>query len=363
MTSDRPPGPLRRGWTTGACATAATQAAFEALVTGRFPDPVTVDLPRGQRPSFALDLAETGAGFARAGVVKDAGDDPDVTHGMTIVATVRPAAAGRGVRFLAGAGVGTVSLPGLPVAVGEPAINPVPRRLMTEAVDRLAARDGAAADIDIEISAPGGEDVARQTWNPRLGIVGGISILGTTGVVVPYSCSAWIHSIHRGVDLARAVGHPHVAGCTGSTSEQAVQTRFGLPDTAMLDMGDFAGGMLRYIRRHPVPRLTIGGGLAKLSKLAVGHLDLHSGRSRVDFAWLADLLAGIGATPELTDRARRAPTALAVAGLAADADLPLAEAVADQARQVALEVLAGSGTELGVVVVDRDGVISAEAGT
>ncbi|MHB1535755.1 MAG: cobalt-precorrin-5B (C(1))-methyltransferase, partial [Acidimicrobiales bacterium] len=295
LDDGRPVGPLRRGWSTGACATAATQAAFEALVTGSFPDPVAIELPRGECPVFALALAECGSGFARAGVVKDAGDDPDVTHGLTIVSTVRPLPPGSGVRFRAGPGVGTVTLPGLPLPPGEPAINPVPRRLMREAVSSVALRTGTSADAEVELSVPGGEQVALRTWNPRLGIVGGLSILGTTGVVIPYSCSAWIHSIHRGVDVARAVGHRHVAGCTGTTSERAVQERFGLPDTAMLDMGDFAGGMLRYVRRHPLPRLTIGGGFAKLSKLAAGHEDLHSGRSQVDLAWLAEQAAMLGA--------------------------------------------------------------------
>ncbi|NEE50083.1 cobalt-precorrin-5B (C(1))-methyltransferase, partial [Streptomyces sp. SID8455] len=118
------------------------------------------------------------------------------------------------------------------------------------------------------------EEIARSTWNGRLGILGGLSILGTTGVVVPYSCSAWIDSIRRGVDVARAAGLTHVAGCTGSTSEKTVAAEYGLPDMALLDMGDFAGAVLKYVRRHPVARLTICGGFAKLSKLAAGHLDL-----------------------------------------------------------------------------------------
>ena len=137
------------------------------------------------------------------------------------------------------------------------------------------------------------EDVVGEF--PRLGILGGLSILGTTGVVIPYSCSAWIHSIHRGIDVARANGLMHVAGCTGSTSEKAVQALFDLPDFVMLDMGDFAGGLFKYLRRHPLPRLTIGGGFAKISKLAAGHLDLHSGRSQVDLDRLADLLTELGA--------------------------------------------------------------------
>ena len=198
--------PLRRGWTTGTCAAAAAKAAFGALVTGEFVDPVEVTLPRGQTPAFALALARTQPGSATAGVVKDAGDDPDVTHGALILATARAGAPGSGVTFRAGEGVGTVTRPGLAIAPGEPAINPVPRQMIRDAVAQVAARVGCAADAEIEIAIPGGEALAQKTLNPRLGIVGGLSILGTTGIVVPYSCSAWIHSIYRGVDVARAAG-------------------------------------------------------------------------------------------------------------------------------------------------------------
>jgi cobalt-precorrin-5B (C1)-methyltransferase len=357
--SRRPPGPLRRGWTTGACATAATAAALEGLLGGTFPDPVRIRLPRGQEPAFALALARLDATGATAtvGVVKDAGDDPDVTHGVLVTSTVRRAPAGSGTVFRAGEGVGTVTLPGLPLAVGEPAINPVPRRMMREAVAAVTARHGVPPDVEVEIAVPGGAEIAHDTWNPRLGIVGGLSILGTTGIVVPYSCSAWIHSIHRGIDLARAAGHRHVAGCTGSTSEQAVQHRHHLPDTALLDMGDFAGGLLRYLRRHPVPRLTVGGGFAKLSKLAAGHLDLHSGRSQVDRDGLADLVAALGGGRDLVDACRRANTALDVLQRATAAGVPVADAVAAAARGTALDVLDGAAVTVDVVVVDRGGAV------
>jgi cobalt-precorrin-5B (C1)-methyltransferase len=358
--------PLRRGWTTGACATAATKAALEALLgaSGEFPDPVRIRLPRGQEPAFALACEELdrSAGVASAGIVKDAGDDPDVTHGVLVVSTVRRGEPGSGTAFRAGPGVGTVTLPGLPLAVGEPAINPVPRRMMREVVTEVAGRHGVAADVEVTISIPAGEEIARRTWNPRLGIVGGLSILGTTGVVIPYSCSAWIHSIHRGIDLARANGHDHVAGCTGSTSERTVQQLLSLPDTAMLDMGDFAGGTLKYLRRRPVPRLTIGGGFAKLSKLAVGHLDLHSGRSQVDLDWLASLVARLGAGAELVAAVRSANTALEVLDRCREAGVPVGDAVADGARRTALEVLDGAPVAVGVVAVDRAGTVVGTSG-
>src|SRR6266446_2392804 len=210
--------PLRRGWTTGACAAAAARAAFAALLTGDFPDPVAIRLPRGETPSFPLELAEHHDGAARAGIVKDAGDDPDVTHGALIVAELAWAAPGSGILFRAGEGVGTVTRPGLALAVGEPAINPAPRTMIRETLADLAEANGAPPpDLTVTIAIPGGERLAEKTMNRRLGIVGGLSVLGTTGIVVPYSCSSWIHSIHRGIDVARAAGLDHIAAATGTT--------------------------------------------------------------------------------------------------------------------------------------------------
>jgi cobalt-precorrin-5B (C1)-methyltransferase len=352
--------PLRRGWTTGACATAAAKAAYQALLTGVFPDPVEIVLPKGERPSFALALEEHGDGFARAGIVKDAGDDPDVTHGALVMARVRMAAPGSGVTFRAGEGVGTVTLPGLPLPPGEPAINPKPRDMMRAAIAEVAAEEGAAGDVEIEISIRDGAALALKTWNPRLGIVGGLSVLGTTGVVVPYSCSAWIHSIHRGVDVARAAGYAHVGAAVGATSEAALQRLYGLPETALIDMGDFVGGLLKYLRAHPVPKLTIAGGFAKISKLAAGRLDLHSGRSQVDAGFLAVLAAERGAGEELAARIAAAPTGLAALRLGEA--VGLGETVAARALEEAVAALHGAEVAVEVLAVDRDGRIVGRAG-
>ncbi len=354
--------PLRRGWTTGACATAAARAAFQALLSGEFPDPVEIRLPRGETPSFALARTSSGEGWARASVIKDAGDDPDVTHHAEIVATVRRGAEGSGVTFRAGEGVGTVTLAGLPIPPGEPAINPVPRKMMTEAIAEVAAAHGAKPDTEIEVSVPGGEALAQKTWNPRLGIVGGLSILGTTGIVVPFSCAAWIHSIHSGIDVARAAGLTHVAGSTGNTSEAAVRDRYALPDIALLDMGDFAGGLLKYLRAHPIPKLTIAGGFGKLTKLAQGALDLHSSRSEVDRDFLARLAERAGGSEALRAAIGKANTAAEALSLAEASGLPLAALIADAARDTAKEVLGEAPVAVNVLVVARDGRMLAESG-
>jgi cobalt-precorrin-5B (C1)-methyltransferase len=353
---------LRYGWTTGACATAATTAAYTALLTGEFPDPVQIDLPHDKHPTFALAREALSPGVAATvGIVKDAGDDPDVTHGALVSARVTHAEPGSGVVFRAGEGVGTVTKPGLPLAVGEPAINPMPRQFIGEHVAAVAAAHGGTGDVVVEISVDNGEELARKTWNPRLGILGGLSILGTTGVVVPYSCSSWIDSIRRGIDVARAVGHQHVAGCTGSTSERVVAELYGLPEDALLDMGDFAGAVLKYLRRHPVPRLTIAGGIGKLAKLADGHLDLHSGRSQVSPESLAGLVRDAGGSPALVDGVRNANTALDALQQCQAAGLPLGDLVAAGARQTALGVLQGAPVEVDVVVIDRAGTVVGRA--
>ena len=162
--------PLKRGWTTGACASGAARAAFEALLTGQFPDPVPVALPKGLRPEFVLATQELADDFARAGIVKDAGDDPDVTHGALIVAAVRLAPRGSGLSFRAGEGVGAVTRPGLPLPVGEPAINPAPRAMIRANLEEVATKLGAGVDAIVEISVPGGEKIAERTANGRLEI-------------------------------------------------------------------------------------------------------------------------------------------------------------------------------------------------
>ncbi len=358
---ERQERPLRRGWTTGTCAAAAAKAAFFALITGEFPDPVEVTLPRGERPSFALALTHRDEASATAGIIHDAGDDPDLTHGALVLATVRAGAPGTGVSFRAGEGVGTVTRPGLPLPPREPAINPVPRRMISNAIGEVAAAAGLTADAEVEIAIPGGEALAAKTLNGRLGIVGGLSILGTTGIVVPYSCSAWIHSIHRGIDVARAAGIAHIAGSTGSNSETAAQKLYRLPEIALIDMGDFVGGMLKYLRAHPVPRVTIAGGVGKMTKLAQGLTDLHSKRGEVDRALLANFAETAGGSPALGARIKGANTAAEVFALARSENIPLGDAVARAAKETAERVVAGRGIAVEIVLFDRDGALAGRA--
>ncbi|MBT8389624.1 MAG: cobalt-precorrin-5B (C(1))-methyltransferase [Altererythrobacter sp.] len=360
----KPDGPLRRGWTTGACATAATKAALTALLTGKFPDPVTITLPKGEQPAFSLESELLAASYAQAAIVKDAGDDPDVTHGAKISVRVEPSSGG--VQFEAGSGVGTITREGLPLPVGEPAINPVPREMMVRVIGELCATHQIEPDFKVTISVPGGEQLAEKTWNPRLGIKGGISILGTTGIVHPFSCSAWIHSIHRGIDVARAAGLTHVLGATGSTSESAAIGIYQFPQIAQLDMGDFAGGLLKYLREHPIDKITIAGGFAKIVKLAQGAADLHSGRSQVDMAFLADLTeqsAGRSfSDSDLKNRILNANTAAQVLELTQKSQIDLSRPIAERARQTATTILQNAPIDVEIMIVDRKGKVLHQTG-
>ena len=350
---------LRRGWTTGACATAAAKAACTALLTGDFPYLVEIELPSGKRVSFSLATCQHGHGFARAGVIKDAGDDPDVTHGALIESTLRRGQPGTGITFKAGRGVGTVTRPGLPLAIGEPAINPVPRKMIEKAIHDVA---GDNTDFEVEISVENGEKIAEKTLNGRLGIVGGISILGTTGIVIPFSCSAWIHSIWRGIDVARAEGLTHILGATGNASEKAGQAFHSLPETALIDMGDFIGGMLKYLRTHPVEKLTIAGGVAKMTKLAQGMLDVHSKRGLADLDALAKLATEAGGDEMLADAIRHANTVAHAFTMAGGAGIDLGNVVAEKAWQTAADALNVPETALEILVFDRDGAMKGRFG-
>lgn len=343
---------LRRGWTTGTCAAAAAKAACLALMTGEFPALVEVTLPGGQRPAFALAMEEKGNGFAKAGIVKDAGDDPDVTHGALIMSTVRRGAVGTGITFKAGPGVGTVTRLGLPLPPGEPSINPVPRKMIAQAISEVCHGE---RDFEVEISVADGEKIAERTLNGRLGILGGISILGTTGIVIPFSCASWIHSIWRGIDVARAAGLDHISGATGNVSEKAAQAHHDLSEIALIDMGDFVGGMLKYVRSHPVPKVTIAGGVAKMTKLSQGMLDVHSKRGLADLEALAKVAAEAGADADLVTHIAVANTVSHAFQIAGESGFPLGDRIAALAWTTAAKALRTPDIALEILVFDRQG--------
>jgi cobalt-precorrin-5B (C1)-methyltransferase len=300
---------LRKGWTTGTCAAAAARAAALLLVGGRPPAEVEVPLPRGDlRPRFAVERCERlGPDAAAAVVVKDAGDDPDVTHGAHLTATVRLRAE-PGLALTAGEGVGTVTRPGLGLEIGGPAINPAPRRQIAAALGEVV--DLAALGLEVEISVPGGEKMARRTTNPRLGILGGISILGTTGIVRPFSTAAWRASVGQAVAVVAAQGGSEIVLSTGGRTERAAERLLPhLEPVCFIEVGDFTGYALREAIRHGLRRCVFVGMAGKLAKLAAGTMMTHWTRSRVDPALLADITRAAGGDAGLVAAAAEANTA------------------------------------------------------
>jgi len=291
---------LRTGWTTGTCASAAAKAAAMALLTGSAPPEVTVGLPGGQRVSF--QVCHDGPG--RCAVVKDAGDDPDCTDGARVTAT---ASWGENSTLLvAGPGVGTVTLPGLGLPVGGPAINPVPRRMILAALSEV----GVERPLEIVISVPGGEAMAERTTNARLGIVGGISILGTTGIVRPFSTAAYRASVVQQVDVAAAQGQHHMLLATGSRSERAAQRLLpGIDGVCVVEVGDFTGICLRRVALRGMRSATFVGMAGKIAKLAAGVMMTHFHRSQVDTALLAAVATEAGAPPAVVAAASETQTA------------------------------------------------------
>lgn len=354
------PAPLRSGLTTGSCATATSLAAARLLLTGQASDAVQITLPKGKVVQMRLEFCRLLDDGAEAGTLKDAGDDPDVTHGALLYSRVRLQAQ-PGVRFVAGSGVGTVTRPGLVLAVGEPAINPVPRKMMTEHLQRLAEDAAYAGGFEVTVNVRDGENLALKTMNPRLGIIGGLSILGTSGIVRPFSCAAYIASIHQGIDVARTNGYLHIAACTGNASEDTMRQYYNLPEIALIEMGDFVGAVLKHLRKVPVDKLSICGGFGKISKLAAGHMDLHSRHSSIDLPQLAGWAAAIGADAELQAAIIQANTSQQALALAHAAGVALGDAVCAHARAFA-QTIVPPQVQVEVFAIDRQGGIVGQAG-
>ena len=358
--TDEQARPLRTGLTTGSCATACTVAAARFLFADEFSESVEITLPKGKLVNMPITRLEKSTAYAEASTIKDGGDDPDATHGARVYVQLRlidTATASRlaqpdlpigkitfnsqitkhnnPVVFKAGEGVGTVTRIGLVIPVGEPAINPVPRKMIREHLRELADIYNYDGGFEVTIGVENGEAIALKTMNGRLGIVGGISILGTTGIVRPFSCAAYIASIHQGIDVARANGAKHISACTGNSSEDFISAQYNLPDMAMIEMGDFAGAVLKYLRHHPVDRLSICGGFGKLSKLASGHLDLHSRASSIDFEYLANCAATLGANNALQQQILDSNTSIQALNLCQAEGIDLASKICQDALTVA----------------------------
>ncbi|HZQ77153.1 MAG TPA: cobalt-precorrin-5B (C(1))-methyltransferase [Acidimicrobiia bacterium] len=346
---------LRTGWTTGTCASAAAKAAAIGRCNGVRPDTIEVALPGGQRVTFAVEAGPSGDAW-EAVVVKDAGDDPDCTDGARMTASVAFAdgVAGAAAHELrAGDGIGTVTLPGLGLPVGAPAINPVPRAMILAALAEVTDRP-----LVVTFSVPGGRQMAEKTTNERLGIVGGISILGTTGIVKPFSTASYRASVVQQIDVAAAQGHDCVVLATGSRSEAyALRTWPDVPAVSVVEVGDFTGIALRHAAGAGMRRAVFVGMAGKITKLAAGVMMTHFHRSQVDTELLADVARNSGAPPAIVAAATETATArhffeaCAAAGVVG----PLQELCRRAAANCRAHV--GGALDVDVHMVDFDGAV------
>lgn len=306
---------LRQGYTTGSCATAATKAALTALITGEPQLEATIYLPVGKFATFQMDSCEITDGMAETGTIKDAGDDPDATHKALIKSTVTWSDADE-ITIDGGVGVGRVTKEGLPVPVGEAAINPVPRKMIYETAKEVLTAFNIHKGIKVVISVPDGEEIAKKTLNGRLGIIGGISILGTRGIVVPFSTSAYKASIVQAISVAKAGGCNHVVITTGGRSEKfGIQQYPHLPEEAFIEMGDFVGFTLKECKRQGMKKVSMVGMMGKFSKVAQGVMMVHSKSAPVDFTFLANVARSAGVEGELLQQVLEANTASQVGDL------------------------------------------------
>lgn len=299
---------LRTGYTTGACSAAAAKAATRYLIRGTMPEEIEITLPNGNRATFPLHRCERRGAHAICSVIKDAGDDPDCTHGAEIVADVETKAE-PGIELLGGSGVARVTKPGLGLEVGAPAINAVPRQNITAMVaEELQGSPFSGAVVTIHV--PGGEEMAKKTINARLGLLDGISILGTTGIVRPYSTAAFKTSVLQAIDVAAAQGVKELVLTTGGRSETyAMKLHPHLPEAAFIQIGDFVGIAVKHCARREIRKVVLVGMIGKLSKMADGKMQTHAAGSEVNMELLARLAAELGAEEDFCNHIRRSNTA------------------------------------------------------
>ncbi len=306
---------LRYGYTTGACATAATKAALLMLVTGKIVKNVEINLPVKKTASFIIENQRIEKDFCIASVKKDGGDDPDVTTGLDIYSRVELKKE-PGIIVAGGEGIGTVTKQGLPVQPGNPAINPVPLKMIRSAVGEIIEAYGIPGGVKVTVSAPGGREVAKNTCNPKLGIIGGISILGTRGIVIPFSDSSWKASIVLGIRVASRMGMDVLIFSTGGRSDSAVKKLFpDLHDEQFIEIGDFLGFSLKRAVDAGIKKVIVAGMPGKMSKLADNNMDLHSSKSSVNFNFLASVASSCGYDSSTVDKIRNSNTVLEVMGI------------------------------------------------
>lgn len=360
--SDEIPKPLKSGLTTGTCATACSIAAAYQLLANTQMIEAEVTLPKGKLVKLPIiDISQLSPESARADVIKDAGDDPDATHGATVFVELT-LTTNTGVMFKAAKGVGTVTRKGLLLNVGEPAINPVPRKMICQHLENIASLFKYTGGFNVAVGVENGEEIALKTMNGRLGIIGGLSILGTTGIVRPFSCAAYIASIYQGIDVASVNGSTHLAATTGNRSEEAIKAYYQMDEMSLIEMGDFVGAVISQLNKvSGITKLSICGGFGKISKLAMGKWNLHSQASSIDLTFLAGLAKDAGADESLLDVISVANTSIEALDLCNEAKIDLGSIVCHQAL-MKLKAKLPKTIAIEVWAINRPGALIGYAG-
>jgi cobalt-precorrin-5B (C1)-methyltransferase len=357
----RDPKGRRQGYTTGACAAAAAQAACRLLERDERVETVNVPSPLGFDLVIPVNRLAYADDVATAGVIKDGGDDPDVTHGAEVIVSVRRVD-NPGVHIRGGTGLGTVTQPGLELPPGSPAINPVPRRMIEQGVVIALGVENPNPGVEVTVSIPGGEDLARKTLNARIGILGGLSVLGTTGVVRPMSTASWRASVVQAIDVAAANSILHIVLTTGGRSERFARDAYpDLPEMAFVQMGIFTGDALKRALERGVTRVTVCGMIGKLAKLAAGQMQTHVAGGGVDLAFLADLAREAGADEPLAVAIARANTARHVEQIVDSAGFTALFNLVAGRTSLACSRHVDGGLEVESLLCDFDGRILARA--
>src|SRR5918912_562688 len=305
-------GTLRTGYTTGTSATAATKAALLALISGKAADNVFVTLPKGGMAKLGIAWTKIEKnGSSTSAVIKNAGDDPDITHGAGLCSTFSFTDQVGKIIIDGGIGVGRVTKPGLGLEIGKAAINQTPMKMIEQAVIDVAAKKLNSSGINVIISVPRGEELSKKTDNPRLGIIGGISILGTTGIVLPYSTASFAASIRQSLDVAIAMGTDIVVLTTGGRSEDFAKELFGksLPDHSFVQMGDFAGYAIRQCINKKICKAIIAGFIGKLTKIAMGIKQTHVRGSHVNMEFMAKVATECNSNSAVIEEIKKANSA------------------------------------------------------
>lgn len=358
---------LRTGFSTGACAQAGVKACLESIKENHPPDMVEITLPIGRKAKFTLNSSLINPEErmnATVSIIKDGGDDPDCTHGAEIITNVRIVNK-NGIQFQRGPGVGWISKPGLGLPVGDPAINPVPRLFMEkewntfreQSLPWLKKETGwEEIGVIVTISVPRGEELAKQTLNGRLGILDGISILGTKGIVVPFSTSAYRASITQAIDVAVARGIDTLVLTTGGQSEKFAQAIFSdFPEEAFIQIGDFSGFSIKEAGKRHVKKIIMAGLMGKFSKLATGVTQTHAAGSQVDFKFLSEVAREAGAPESLVESILKANTARHAGEIVAEAAFsPFFEALCQRILGH-LTKIPGHPPSIGVLLTDFQG--------